>query len=284
MARSHPGENTRPLHDEPALESPATDESPRRRDVQLVADLFEYLRLHPRPWWTPQFLRSRWPTRERLRWLEGRADVRARVTHELTGLGMRTARESDPDFQADLIERVIASEDVSIRDWERAFSGADFVRYAPTGLIWQVFRHRFPWDTWEPEDRAVLKWLFQQLLAPRPRLHHPDAPLLSPLYIRSAIDVRTWQESIPLDLRVQVDACRLRRELEGKPFTCRDELEVVTVEQIVEFVPADQLKSVLDALERVLPGLAGKDLTAQDLTGSGDDPEENTESQSRVLT
>ncbi|MEO0603880.1 MAG: hypothetical protein AAF211_20760 [Myxococcota bacterium] len=284
MARSNPSENTRPLHDDPALEARATEEYAKRRDAQLVADLFEFLRLHPRPWWTAQFLRSRWPTRERMRWLEDRPDVRARITHELTGLGMRTARESEPDFQSDLIERVLASEDVSLEAWETAFSSTDLVLNGPTGLIWQVFRHRFPWDSRHPDDRAVLHWLFQELLTPRPRARLPDAPLLSPLYIRSAIDVRTWQESIPLDLRIQVDACRLRRELEGKPFTCRDELEVVTIERVVELVPVDQLKSVLDALERVLPSLAGKDLTAADLTGPTDEPDENTESLARVLS
>ena len=67
-----------------------------------------------------------------------------------------------------------------------------------------------------------------------------------PLYLRSAIDVRVWQESIPVDIRVAVDGRRLRRELEGRPFTTRDELEVVKLERLVQHVPMPAMQGVLD--------------------------------------
>jgi len=282
VARSNPSENTRPLNDDHGLQSRAAEEYAKRREAQLVADLYDFLRTKPRPWWDAAFLRERWPTSARLRWLEPRPDLRGRITHELTGLGLRTARESDPAFQADLIERVVASGEIPVERWERAFASADLALHGPTGLFWQVFRHRFPWESTRTEDRAVLRWLFSELLRPRPRPDLPDAPLLSPLYIRSAIDVRVWQESIPLELRVQIDAARLRRELEGKPFTCRDELEVVSIDRVVELVPTQQLESVLDALERVLPGLAEREISPDDLATP--DEAENTESLSRSLS
>ncbi|MEN0068390.1 MAG: hypothetical protein AAGA48_40090 [Myxococcota bacterium] len=283
MHRTPTSENTRPLNDDTVMQARASEEFAKRRDVQWVAELYEHLRTHPRPWWNGTFLRKRWSTQERLHWFADRPDLRARITHELTGLGLRTARESELSFQSDLIERVVASHDVTPDVWERSFDAADVALHGPTGLIWQTFRQRFPWESEHPDDRKLLRWLFHGLVKPRSRPKLPDAPLMSPLYIRSAIDVRVWQESIPLDLRVQVDACRLRRELEGKPFTCRDELEVVTLERVVELVDAEQLKSVLDALERVLPGLGDSDVPPEELALSGDDSE-NTESLARALS
>lgn len=282
MARPRMTEKTRPLNDG-KLQTRAAEDFAKRRELPIVAQLYDHLRTHPRPWWTLTFLRKRWPTRERLKWFEERPDLRAKITHELTGLPIGTASDSDLGFQAEVIDRVVASGDVTPEQWETSFSAADIALHGPTGLIWQTFRHRFPWDARSDEDRKVLRWLFEELLTPRSRPNLPDSPVLSPLYLRSAIDVRVWQESIPLELRIQIDAQRLRKELEGEPFTCRDEIGVVTIERIVEHIPVDQLQGVLDALERVLPGLASPGLSPEDLAMPTDESE-NTESLARVLS
>jgi hypothetical protein len=117
----------------------------------------------------------------------------------------------------------------------------------------------------------MLVWLLHQLLEER-KDGARTTSIMTPLYVRSAIDVRAWQEHIPLEIRVQVDGRRLRKELEGKTFTCRDELAVVKIERIVEHLPATHLKGILDALERVVPALAGQGETRSQDRGAADDP------------
>lgn len=229
----------------------------KNRECQLLAALITQLRDRDRPWWSAAMLKQVWPTPIRFQWFEGRPDVRGRLTHQLTGLAPLAARESEQRFQSELIERVVDAGDVSVEDWDRAFSAEELAVYAPTSIVWQEFRSRYPWDQADPEDRDLMVWLLGELLDEK-RDGTKTQSIMTPLYVRSAIDVRVWQEHIPLDIRVQVDGRRLRKELEGKTFTCRDELAVVKLERVVEHIPAAHLKGILDALERVLPALAGQ--------------------------
>lgn len=220
-------------------------------EAQFLASLLEHLRDAPRPWWSAEQAHAWWPTDERFRWFSHRPDLRATVTHGLTGFAAGAARATDGALQAELVERVLASGDISVDAWDDAFSTADLAVHGPRDVIWGQFRSAFPWDAPQAEDRALLVWLFERLLVDDGR-----EPILTALYLRSAIDVRVWQEHVPLDLRVKVDARRLRRELEGEAFTCEDELTIVGLSKVVEHVPLDHLQGILDAVERVLGGLA----------------------------
>jgi len=226
------------------------------REAPFLAALYERLRERPRPWWSSAVLRESFPTAMRFHWFEKRPDLRERVTHALTGFPKKALRNADAAFQAGLVERVVESGDVSVEAWEAAFDPADLVTHAPPALLWATFRHRFPWTDAGREDQELLVWLLHELLEEK-KDGARTTSIMTPLYVRSAIDVRAWQEHIPLEIRVQVDGRRLRKELEGKTFTCRDELAVVKIERIVEHLPAAHLKGILDALERVVPALAG---------------------------
>jgi hypothetical protein len=265
-------EVTQPLDADDVLVARAQEKLAKSREAQLLVSLLTQLRERNRPWWSPQVLRDVWPTNLRLKWLEKRPDVRGRLTHQLTGLVRLAAREATIDFQASLIDMVVEAGDLSVEDWEKSFEVEDLAIYGPTSVLWQEFRSRYPWDDPAPEDRELLVWLLVELLEERKEGGRTSS-IMTPLYVRSAIDVRVWQEHIPLDIRVQVDGRRLRKELEGKSFTSRDELAVVKIERIVEHIPAPHLKGILDALERVLPALA----QSGDLQPIDDEPE-HTES------
>ncbi|HHO53774.1 MAG TPA: hypothetical protein ENK18_23600 [Deltaproteobacteria bacterium] len=245
------------------------------RDDQLIALLLRELQEHPKPWWNAELMREAWSTYDRLRWLDAEPDLRAEITHTLAGLPLVAAQTDDIEFQADLIERVLESGAISLQAWEEAFSPELIAAHGPKAAIWQEFREQFPWEDPSEDDRDLLVWLLSELLEEREEGGRRSS-IMSPLYIRSAIDVRIWQECIPLDVRVQVDGRRLRKELEGKHFTCRDELAVVKLERIVEHIPLEHLRGVFDALERVLPGLA------QPETPVDDDDHEATESAHRI--
>jgi len=256
---------TQPLETDDVLAARAQKALAKSREAQLVAALLSELGQRNRPWWTSQSLRDKWNTTTRLTWLKDRPDVRGRVTQALTGLAPRAARDATVEFQASLIDMVLETGDVSLSDWESAFSPGDLALHGPTSQLWHEFRARFPWDAPAKEDRSLLVWLLDELLRER-REGGRTTSIMTPLYVRSAIDVRVWQEHIPLDIRVQVDGRRLRKELEGKGFTCRDELAAVKTERIVEHIAPKHLMGILDALERVLPGLGGKSNAA----GGGD--------------
>jgi hypothetical protein len=226
------------------------------REAQFLAALYERLRERPHPWWSSAVLRESFPTEMRFHWFEKRPDLRERVTHALTGFPKKALRNADIPFQAGLVDRVVEAGDVSVEAWEAAFDPAELVTHAPPALLWATFRHRFPWADPAREDQELLVWLLHELLEEK-KDGSRTTSIMTPLYVRSAIDVRAWQEHIPLEIRVQVDGRRLRKELEGKTFTCRDELAIVKIERIVEHLPAAHLKGILDALERVVPALAG---------------------------
>lgn len=266
------------LHETDAqLEARAQERLAKHREVALLAALLGQLRERALPWWSPSVLREVWPTAVRFGWFEKRPDLRARLTTDLTGLPRMAAREADRGFQAMLVDRVLQSGDIDVDRWEQAYAPAEIAVHAPPTAVWAEFRARFPWESPSAADKELLVWLIGDLLEER-KEGNRTASIMTPLYVRSAIDVRVWQESIPLEIRVQVDGRRLRKELEGKGFTCRDELAVVKIERIVEHIPAVHLKGILDALERVLPALASPNAEAP----TGDEEPEHTESIPRV--
>ncbi|MCB9687720.1 MAG: hypothetical protein H6738_23985 [Alphaproteobacteria bacterium] len=267
-------DSNQPLDADEVLVARAQEKLAKNRECALMASLLTQLRDRRRPWWSAAVLREIWPTSTRFLWFDKRPDVRGRLTTDLTGLHRLAARESERAFQASLIDRVMDAGDLTVEAWDASFLPEELAVHAPTATLWNEFRSRFPWDGASAEDRDLLVWLLGELLEER-KEGSKTTSIMTPLYVRSAIDVRVWQEHIPLEIRVQVDGRRLRKELEGKPFTCRDELAVVKIERVVEHIPALHLKGVLDALERVLPALAGS--SVEGVHPSEEEPE-HTES------
>src|SRR5260221_8890254 len=93
--------------------------------LQLMTELLTRLRDLAFPWWTPDHLRVAHPATERMKWFAARPDVRQRITTELTGLAPKAARNKTPEFQADLIDSVIDSGDITVDTFERAFEPSD---------------------------------------------------------------------------------------------------------------------------------------------------------------
>lgn len=263
-------DETKPLDDDRLLAEQAAERLAASREAQLLASLIRQLRARPHPWWAPSNLRRSWPSAMRFEWLAGRPDVRGRLTHQLTGLAPAAARNLERTLQVQLVDRVVDAGDVTAEQYELAYTPEDLAIHAPAATIWQEVRSRFPWDAPRAEDLEFLGWFLKDLMAPR-----AGGPLLSALYVRSAIDVRVWHESLPIEVRVQADARRLQFELAGKPFTSQDELAVVKVDRLVQYLPARSLRAVFDAVEQVLPSLAGFSDEPPDLDPAELEPVEN---------
>lgn len=247
-------EDTQPIESDEVLQTEAQRRLAQTPTARLLARLLAQLRTRPHPWWSGVNLRRSWPTATRFEWLAARPDVRGRLTHELTGLPLTAARILERPMQVQLIDNVVETGAKSPEDWDRAFSPEELALHAPAHVLWSEFRSRFPWEAPRVEDVQLLQWLIADLVQP----HGGDAALLTPLYVRLAVDLRVWQDHLPVAVRVQVDGMRLRRELEGKPFTAEHELAIVKVERLVQFITPKHLRPVLDAVERVLPELAGE--------------------------
>lgn len=229
--------------------------------TQLLAELYTRLRELRVRWWAPADLRAKWPAVERLAWFADRPDIRQRVCHRLTGLAPRAARIQTVDVQAALIDAVIEAGDVSVDAFEHAFDPSEMAVHAPAGAIWHHLRANIPWESNAPEDKAFIAAALRALLAERGDVENGrGVAILTPLIVRSAIDGRAWHEHLPVDVRVAVDAARLRREWEspGRPFDARAEIELVGIERLVEHVPLVQFRGVFDAAERSLRALGSQ--------------------------
>lgn len=244
-------EVTQPLDNEAAIAEAARHKLARSPEAQLLAAIIRQLRTRPHPWWSPENLRRSWPTSMRFDWLASRPDVRGRITHELTRITPAAARNLERAIQVQIID---AASDVTPQQYELAFEPEELALHAPAPAIWQEFRSRFPWGAPRTEDLEFFGWLIKTLMAPR---SDGQPPLMSALYVRAAIDARVWQENLPIEVRIQADARRLQLELAGRRFSAEDELAIVRVERIVQFIPTKHLESVLDGLEHQLPGLVG---------------------------
>lgn len=217
----------------------------------LVADLYRKLREAGLPWWSGEALRELWPAEVRMAWFVDRADIRQRVTHTLTGLAPKAARHQTAQVQGALIDAVIDSGDITVDAFEQAFDPAEIAVHAGAE-VWRAFMQRMPWTVRSPEHKAVVLWLVQALVADHPAEEAARGPILTPLVVRSAIDGRAWHEHIPVDVRVAIDAARLRAEWEGRTFDARQELDIVTIPRLVEHLPLVELRSVCEMAERTL--------------------------------
>ena len=113
--------------------------------LQLVAELMFKLRASPLPWWTPEQTHELWNAGQRMQWYAERADLRAEITHTLTGLAPKAARKRWPSSQAELIEAALEAGDITAAAFESAFDPCDLVVYGPWQEMWTKFRERMPW-------------------------------------------------------------------------------------------------------------------------------------------
>lgn len=223
--------------------------------LQLMAELLTRLREMQLPWWTPEHLRKAYGARERMAWLVDRPDVRQRVTTELTGLAPKAARKKSPDFQSELIDSVIDDGDISPAEFEASFDPLDLAVYGPTADLWRLFRRRMPWEDDATPHQDLVGWLIGALLADKGALDGtPRTPILTPWSVRTAIDGRVWHSRIPLDVRVEIDEARLKREKERphEPFHAGHDLAHAPPALIAASIPLKDLVPVLDVAARAM--------------------------------
>lgn len=239
-----------------ALHADARARLAKRGDLQLVAEIYEKLRLSGFDWWSPSFTIERWPAATRMEWLRDRPDLRQAITSQLTGLPKRTAREKTHEFQASLIESVLSCGDVSPEMVDRSFSATDLAVHGPANAIWAEFRARFPWEDDAPEHQRFMSWLIRALLCDRSSLDGELSrkPILSPCDVRSAIGPTVWHTRIPLDVRVAIDVARLKMERgrPREPFHTGSELAIATPEVIAANIPLMDLAPILAAADAAL--------------------------------
>ncbi len=221
--------------------------------LQLVAELLVKLRASSPSWWTAQVARETWGPGTRMTWLLARRDLRQKLTTSLTGLAPKSARNKTPDFQANLIDSAIEDGDVSVKEFDDAFSPQDLVTYGPVVELWQKFRERMPWGQDTLENQELMAWLLDALIAPASTLAGcTRKSILTPLAVRTSIPGKLWHTHIPIDVRIAIDEQRFAREKAkpGEPFHAVDDLAVATPAIIVANIPLRELARLLDHAER----------------------------------
>jgi hypothetical protein len=239
--------NPHAIEDE-AMARVAKQQLSRAPALQLVAEVMTELRRLSPSWWSPAVLRSFWPARARMGWLEKRADLRQSITSTLTGLSANVARSRSAALQAELIDAALDQGDISVDAFESAFDVNDMVVYGPAANMWQRFRAQLPSED-RPEVRALLTRVLSALLVERDANNgQPKRAVLTALELRSAIDHNAWHTSLPLALRVAIDEARFRQERlrPSRPFHARHDLGIVGIDQLCEYLPLVELERVLD--------------------------------------
>jgi len=253
-----------PQPDDTALAQASRSHVAGNRALQLIAELIAKLRGSQLPWWTPEVLRGAWDATGRMEWFEQRPDIRQRITCALTGLKPNAARNSQPEFQAALIDSVIDEGDVTVAEFENAFDAIELAAYAPAATIWQRFREQMPWDEDVPENQALVAWLIERLLGAGAIEGMTREPILTPNAVRTAIPGKLWHSKIPLDIRVAIDESRFEAEREnpGEPFHAAHDLAIATPAIIAANIPLRELLCVLDVAERAMGLPPARDLPA----------------------
>ncbi len=115
------GQSMSDTDDPPRLETAAAAHLSADAEAQIVALLFTWVRTDQPAWLPPEAERALWPTEERIGWLEGRPDVRARIVHHLTDVSEGAASRLAPEVQIALIDAVVDEGDVSVARWAEAW-------------------------------------------------------------------------------------------------------------------------------------------------------------------
>ncbi len=222
--------------------------------VQFIAELLAILRAADPSWWSPDVLATLWPPLTRMRWFAQRPDIRQRITTSVSGLAKHAARTKSCEFQAELIESVLAGGDVTNGTFDSAFDPLEIATYGSLPEIWSQFKDRMPWASDTPCNQKIVGHLLRALLAERNPF---DAemmrrPILTACEMREAIDSTVWQTCVPLELRVAMDDARVRWEKarQKEPYHARHDLQIVTPELIPAHIPLVDLHGIFRAAER----------------------------------
>ncbi len=238
-----------PSRSDERLAHDASQHMARYPALQLVAELMTRLREMKFPWWTSEQLRNAYPAADRMRWFSERADLRQRITTQLTGLAPRAARNKSPEFQAELIDSVIDEGDISLDGFESAFDPADLAVYGNAGDFFRMFRKRMPWDDDSTPHQDLIGWLIGAFLSDKSSLDGaPRTPVLTAVQVRTAIDGRVWHSRLPLHIRVAIDDARFAamREHPSEPYGIERDLAIATPALVAASIPLKDLLPVVD--------------------------------------
>jgi hypothetical protein len=219
---------------------------------QLVAELLERLRASALPWWTPADLRTTFPAKERMKWIEEETSLRGHVTNLLTGLFPNAALGKSAQLQAELIDAAIDGEDTTVVAFDNAFEPQVLAGHGNEARYWRTFRKQLPWESNGKAEQKVIAFLIEQLLGEVKLGSYQRRPILTPLDVRRAIDARVWTRHLPEELRAKVDASRMEAEAKGRPFGAAEELAIVPPSLLVQHLPLADLRGILDRVEEVL--------------------------------
>ena len=220
---------------------------------QLVQLLLTWIAEDQPEWMTPATQRDIWPTEVRFEWLLSRPDVRGRIVSTLTGISAGAARILDPDVQIALVDAVIDNGDVPVALWAESFDPQELAAHAPPGAVHHHIRTCFPWMAPPDDDRRnfLFAWL-EAVMSTGDGNGRSREPIVDALSFRSSIDAEIWQANIPLEMRAAVDDARLAAERNGQMFTAAEEMAVVKLETLIEFLPHSSLHPVIEAAEFAL--------------------------------
>jgi hypothetical protein len=224
-------------------------ESPAK---QLVAELLERLRSSSLSWWTPADLRTAFPAKERLKWLEEESALRGHLTNVLTGLFPNAALAKSSQLQAELIDAAIDGGDTTVQAFENAFEPHVLATHGAEARYWRTFRKQLPWESNGKAEQKIVAFLIEQLLGDVKLSSYQRRPILTPLDVRRAIDARVWTRHIPEELRAKIDSSRMDAEAKGRPFGAAEELALVPPALLVQHVPIADLRGILDRAEEAL--------------------------------
>jgi hypothetical protein len=234
-------------------------ESPAK---QLVAELLERLRASSLSWWTPADLRTSFPAKERMKWIEEETALRGHVTNVLTGLFPNASLAKSSQLQAELIDAAIDGGDTTVVAFENAFEPQVLAAHGVEARYWRSFRKQLPWDANGKAEQKIVAFLIEQLLSDVKLGSYQRRPILTPLDVRRAIDARVWTRHLPEELRAKIDSSRIDAEAKGRSFGAAEELALVPPALLVQHVPLADLRGILDRAEEALG--FGRDRAASD--------------------
>jgi len=224
-------------------------ESPAK---QIVAELLERLRASSLSWWTPADLRTTFPAKERMKWLEDESALRGHLTNVLTGLFANAALAKGSQLQAELIDAAIDGGDSTVQAFENAFEPNVLAAHGSESRYWRTFRKQLPWESNGKAEQKIVAFLIEQLLGDVKLGSYQRKPILTPLDVRRAIDARAWTRHIPEELRAKIDSARMDAEAKGRSFGAAEELGLVPPALLVQHLPLTELRAILDRAEEAL--------------------------------
>ncbi|MFZ2803862.1 MAG: hypothetical protein WA001_01430 [Patescibacteria group bacterium] len=240
------------------------DDDPRRG---FLSELYAAIRVAELPWCSAIDLHKEFTTKERMEALASRPDERQRITNRLAGTPLKAARRMEPGFQAALIEQVIESADITLDDFENAFPTDGLMVYGKDpAFIWRIFRTRMDWEDNSEAHQLLVNQSLQSLLTYK---------LLTAWDLLNTIDLTVWESKIPLEVRVELRKERLEYEKLNPtdPFGAAQELEVIGLGRLVQFIPLKDLVPVMELAEHTM-GIAEDIVVPVEMTGDDEAPED----------